>query len=91
MIVRNGKEVRELFLGHNVRLVLQGHTHTVEESVYAGTRYITGGSICGDWWRGPRLGIHPEGLVVADLEGAEMRWKYVPYGWTAGKPSSQRT
>jgi hypothetical protein len=47
------------------------------------TRYITAGSICGDWWRGPRLGVHPEGFLVCDLDDEDMTTKYVPYGWRA--------
>ena len=46
-------------------------------------RYITGGAICGDWWKGKRLGVHPEGFSVVTVAGDDLTWKYVPYGWTA--------
>lgn len=83
MIVRNAKEVRQLFKDYNVQAVLQGHTHVVEECIYTGTRYISSGAVSGEWWRGPRLGVHPEGFVVVDIDGENLRWHYEPYGWQA--------
>jgi Icc protein len=81
MIVKNGKVFKEMIQRHNVKAVFQGHTHVVEEVSYLGTRYITGGAVCGDWWKGPRLGVHPEGFVVATVMGNDLTWHYVPYGW----------
>ena len=83
LIVANGKEVRDLFAPHNVRAVLQGHTHVVEDCLYTGTHYITSGAVCGEWWKGPRLGVHPEGFAVYDVHGERFDWQYVPYGWRA--------
>lgn len=83
LIVGNGKAVRDLFKDYNVKAVLQGHTHVVEECTYTGTHYITSGAVCGEWWKGPRLGVHPEGFGVYDVSGDSFKWEYVPYGWTA--------
>jgi 3',5'-cyclic AMP phosphodiesterase CpdA len=83
LIVKNGKQFQEMIQGRNVKAVFQGHTHVVEEIRYLGARYITGGAICGDWWKGPRLGVHPEGFVVATVSGEDLSWRYVPYGWNA--------
>lgn len=85
MIVKNGKAFRELTQGYKVRAVFQGHTHVVENCSYLGTQYITGGAVCGDWWKGKRLGVHPEGFVVATVSGDDLGWRYVPYGWDAMK------
>lgn len=82
-LVANGKEVRELFAPYNIKAVLQGHTHVVENCTYLGTQYITSGAICGEWWKGPRLGVHPEGFSVFDVDGENLKWQYVPYGWKA--------
>ncbi len=82
-LVANGKEVRELFAPYNVKAVLQGHTHVVENCQYLGTQYITSGAICGEWWKGPRLGVHPEGFSVFDVDGDTLKWQYVPSGWKA--------
>jgi 3',5'-cyclic AMP phosphodiesterase CpdA len=83
MIVRNAREVNALFRGRNVKLVLQGHSHTVERCEYLGIDYISGGAICGAWWRGPFLGVFREGFGVVDCDGDAFRWSYVPYGWKA--------
>lgn len=82
-LVKNGKQFREMVEKHNVKAVFQGHTHVVEEISYLGVRYITGGAVCGDWWKGPRLGVHPEGFVAATVKDDDLSWRYVPYGWHA--------
>lgn len=82
-IVKNGKQLKELIQGRNVKAVLQGHTHVVEECDYLGTRYITTGAVCGEWWKGPRLGVHPEGFAVITVKGNDLNYRYVPYGWKA--------
>jgi 3',5'-cyclic-AMP phosphodiesterase len=81
MIVKNGKAFHELIQGHTNCTIFQGHTHVVEEVKYVGARYITGGAVCGDWWKGKRLGVHPEGFLVAETRGRELSWRYQPYGW----------
>jgi 3',5'-cyclic AMP phosphodiesterase CpdA len=95
MVVKNGKQFQEMIQGRNVKAVFQGHTHVVEEINYLGTRYITGGAVCGDWWKGKRLGVHPEGFVVATVSDENLSWRYVPYGWNAAayvaKPSATTT
>lgn len=85
LITTNGKAVQEMLQGRNVKAVFQGHTHVVEEVSYLGTRYITGGAVCGDWWKGPRLGVHPEGFTVVTVRDGDLSYRYVSYGWTARK------
>ncbi len=41
---------------YNVIAVLQGHTHINERIFYHNRQFITSGAVCGNWWRGPRLG-----------------------------------
>jgi Icc protein len=83
LIVKNGKQFQEMIQGRNVKAVFQGHTHVVEEIDYLGVRYITGGAICGNWWKGKQLGVHPEGFSVATITGDDLRWRHIPYGWNA--------
>jgi len=88
LIVANGRAVKELIQPYNVRAVLQGHTHVVEEIVALGTRYISAGAVCGDWWKGWRLGVYPEGFTVCTAHAnGDLEWRYVSYGWKADPPA----
>jgi len=82
LVIINGKEVIDLFSGHNLRLVLQGHLHMVEDIFIDGIRFITGGAISGSWWRGPHRGDE-EGFVLVRVNGDNFSWKYVDYQWDA--------
>jgi len=82
-VTSNGKAVFDLLRTRPVKLVMQGHTHVVESVEYLGTKFMTAGSVCGDWWKGPRLGVHPEGFTVLDFHADDVDVKYIPYGWKA--------
>lgn len=84
--VVNNREVLECFSGHNLQLVLQGHLHVNEMLRWRGTTFITGGAVCGKWWRGEWHGT-PEGYGVLDLTPGKVDWNYHAYGWTARRPS----
>ncbi len=90
MIVKNGREFVELIQPYNAQAVLQGHTHVVEVCEYLGTRYITGGAVCGDWWKGKRLGVHPEGFTVFTVANGNLSHRYVPYGWDAAQHAPKK-
>lgn len=81
-LVKNATEVIDLLSSYNVKLVLQGHLHLVEELKYKNITYITGGSVSGFKWQGPSF-AHPEGFVIVDVKGDDFTWKYESYGWTA--------
>lgn len=81
-VIVNSHEVFELFEGHNLRLVLQGHLHIVEETIVGDVHFLIGGSISGKWWHGPNAGF-AEGFVVVDVTGDDFSWRYEPYGWRA--------
>jgi len=74
--------------GRNLKLALAGHYHTFEEVRWLSnehdTRFIVGGSICGEWWKGDhRLGLAswPEGFTKIEVEGDKFFADYIPYGW----------
>jgi 3',5'-cyclic AMP phosphodiesterase CpdA len=90
MVVVNNVEVMETFATHNLILVLQGHLHVNELIRWRNTTFITGGAICGAWWRGPRLGTE-EGFGVVTLDGGRVSWEYIDYGWKAGRRRRQKT
>ena len=84
MIIVNGNEVLDLFTRHNLKLVLQGHLHMVEDIYIDNIHFITGGAVCGafSWWTGPSYGDE-EGFMLIKVKGKEFDWKYVDYGWEA--------
>ncbi|MGD8535470.1 MAG: metallophosphoesterase [Candidatus Aminicenantes bacterium] len=82
LVVNNGTKVIKLLSGYNVRLVLQGHLHVVEEIKYKKTSYITGGILSGAKWEAPSWQGLPNGYVVIDVTGHEFSWKYQSYEWT---------
>jgi 3',5'-cyclic-AMP phosphodiesterase len=84
-VVVNNAEVLKIIANHNVILVLQGHLHVKEMIQWRGTTFITGGAVCGKWWRGPWYGTQ-EGFNTLTLTGDHVRWEYVDYGWEAGRP-----
>jgi 3',5'-cyclic AMP phosphodiesterase CpdA len=90
VVIGNNVEILKVFEGYNLRLVLQGHTHVDELIRWRGVSFITGGAICGAWWRGPRLGTE-EGFGMVTLSDEDVSWEYIDYGWEAKrrkKPSS---
>jgi hypothetical protein len=83
-VITNSKEVLELFKGHNLKLVLQGHLHFYEYMHVFGTTYITGGAVSAAWWSGPYYGTE-EGFLVVKVDGEEFSWEYKDYGWDVRK------
>jgi len=84
-MLTNSRAVLALFARHKLLLVLQGHLHVQEHFVWQGITFLTGGAVCGQWWRGPYRGT-PEGFWVIDLRGERMDARYLGYGWTARRP-----
>ena len=82
LTVANANEVLDLFEGHNIIGVLQGHTHINENVEYKGVNYITSGAICGNWWKGVRMGT-PEGFTVVQVANGRMTTRYETYGFKA--------
>jgi len=79
-IVTNSPDIRNILERYNVKVVLQGHLHFLEDIQYNGIHYITGGAVCASWWQGPRYGME-EGFVKIDVHGEDFTWKYIDYGW----------
>jgi len=79
-VVSNSKEVLELFKGHNLKLVLQGHLHFYEDIYVEGIHFITGGAVCSAWWTGKFNGLE-EGFLRIDVKGDDFSTEYIDYGW----------
>jgi 3',5'-cyclic AMP phosphodiesterase CpdA len=84
-VMVNNTEVLELFAEHNLLLVLQGHLHVDEMLRWRDTTFITGGAVCGKWWRGAWHGTR-EGFGVLTLRPDRVEWEYQSYGWQARRP-----
>jgi 3',5'-cyclic-AMP phosphodiesterase len=82
LTVDNSSEVLAAFEGHNIVAVLQGHLHINEIVTLKSTQYITGGAVCGNWWRGPRMG-YPEGFTVVSARNGSITTRYESYGFKA--------
>lgn len=81
-IVTNSNSVIKQCERNNLKLVLQGHLHIVEEIIFRDTHFITGGAVSGNWWKGLRDGF-PEGFVVVDVSDNTFTWRYETFGWQA--------
>ena len=79
-VVVNAKETLKLFDAYNLKLVLQGHLHYYEKLEISGISFITGGAVCGSWWKGPYSGTQ-EGFVVVDADAEKINASYFDYGW----------
>ncbi|MCB2221923.1 MAG: metallophosphoesterase [Bacteroidetes bacterium] len=84
-VVNNTTEVLELFENHNLKLVLQGHLHLIEDIYAQGIHFITGGAVCARWWSGPYNGME-EGFMLFHVKGDNFSWEYIDFGWDAVKP-----
>ncbi|MCK4466208.1 MAG: metallophosphoesterase [Bacteroidales bacterium] len=79
-VITNSQEVLELFNDHNLKLVLQGHLHFLEDIYAQGIHFITGGAVSAAWWNGPRNGME-EGFLLVKISDDELTWDYIDFGW----------
>lgn len=49
----DARRLRDLFAKHaNVKVCVSGHLHMVDDTLYAGVRYLCNGAVSGGWWKG---------------------------------------
>ena len=85
LFVENGPAVMRVLEGHNMLAVLQGHTHVNEQVLWKGVPYITSGAVCGNWWKGARMGS-PEGFTVVTVDKGKVSTRYEPSGFQSVAP-----
>lgn len=78
--VQNNDAVIPIFEKYNVIALLQGHTHIVEEVERHGTKYVTGGAVCGAWWKGAQFGDR-EGVTFVTVRDGMVSTSYTPTGF----------
>jgi 3',5'-cyclic AMP phosphodiesterase CpdA len=81
-VITNGTDVLRLFLPYNLKLVLQGHLHFLED-IYVNNQihFITGGAVSGRWWKGPPSAEVEEGFLMVKAGEDQFQWEYIDYGW----------
>jgi Icc protein len=85
LVAHNAVQLRDVLVDTraNVRAVLAGHLHHLEQIQIDGISYINGGAICGNWWKGAQNGC-PEGFLVIDLDSdGNITASYRSSGWKA--------
>ncbi len=85
-VIVNNKEVLELFRNHNLILVLQGHLHVKELYKWGNTTFITGGAVCGKWWRQGTWYGTKSGYNIISLTENQVKQEYIEYGWEPQRP-----
>jgi Icc-related predicted phosphoesterase len=79
VLVYNRKEVLDLFDRYNLRLVLQGHIHWIEDlQINNKTRFLTAGSVAGrPSWRGTSNG--KRGFMKITIKGEKVSSEYISF------------
>ena len=80
--VLNSDLVMQKLKDRPLALILQGHVHINEHLDLGGVPCITGGAVCGNWWKGPNMGTSP-GLGIVEIIPSLMTSGAVPSaGWS---------
>jgi 3',5'-cyclic AMP phosphodiesterase CpdA len=82
-VISNSLEVLQLFMDHNLKLVLQGHLH-FNEDLFIGNKvhFITAGAVSGRWWSNRPGDFPEEGFLMVHVKGDVMSSEYIDFGWT---------
>lgn len=88
--IENRVEVMQLLRQYNLKLILQGHMHWIEDlNVQDQFRVITGGAVAGrpSWRRQDDRGdgrhYNEEGFMHIYVKGEEIKWEYIDIEWEA--------
>jgi Icc protein len=80
MVVEDTVKFRHIIERHNVKAVLQGHSHVPEDYFYNGIWYITSQSVSATWWGGNWKGFKP-GYTAFYTKGESLRWEKIDFEW----------
>jgi Icc protein len=80
MVVEDTMKFRQIIERHNVKAVLQGHSHVPEDYFYNGVWYITSQAVSAAWWGGNWKGYLP-GYTVFHVSGENLRWERKIFEW----------
>jgi 3',5'-cyclic AMP phosphodiesterase CpdA len=80
--VSNADQVIPILEKYSVIALLQGHTHIVENVRHHGIEFLTGGAVCGNWWRGAQFGDR-EGVMFVTVDNGSITTSYAPTGFVS--------
>ncbi|HEY3243618.1 MAG TPA: metallophosphoesterase [Phycisphaerae bacterium] len=80
MVLWDTKELRTILERHQVKALLQGHSHRIEEYRMNGVWYLTSAAVSGAWWAGSWVGS-PPGYTVFECNGDELTWVHRTFAW----------
>lgn len=80
-IVRDTLKLQQILERHNVKALLQGHTHRPEEYRWHDVWYLTSPAVSGSWWAGDFNGAGPGYTVFNCHPDGELTWDMIPYEW----------
>ncbi|MCC6493002.1 MAG: metallophosphoesterase [Pirellulales bacterium] len=82
MVVWDTVELREVLQRHNAKLLLQGHSHRIEDTFFNDVWYVTSAAACGAWWAGSWTGSDT-GYTVVRCAGDQVSWTHETFPWEA--------
>ena len=81
-VIKNARDVLLLFWQYNLKLILQGHLHFLEDIyINEDVHFITGGAVSARWWNNKPTDYPEEGFVLVNITGENVIWDYIDYGW----------
>lgn len=80
MVVQDNRAFREILERHNVKAVLQGHSHQIEDFYWNGIWYATSQSVSAAWWGGNWRGFEP-GYTQFFARDGELTWIRHEFPW----------
>ncbi|HEU5289009.1 MAG TPA: metallophosphoesterase [Cyclobacteriaceae bacterium] len=80
MVVDDTVKFRQIIERHNVKAVLQGHSHVPEDYFYNGVWYITSQAVSAAWWGGNWKGYLP-GYTILYTSDENLRWERRIFEW----------
>jgi 3',5'-cyclic-AMP phosphodiesterase len=82
MVVSDTVKLRKILERHGVKLLLQGHSHRIEDTFWNNTWYVTSAAASGAWWAGDWTGS-PPGYTIVRCDGDRVTWTHESYPWQA--------
>jgi 3',5'-cyclic-AMP phosphodiesterase len=80
MVVQDTVDLRQILERHNVKALLQGHAHMIEDYYYNGVWYVTSQSVSAAWWGGNWRGFEP-GYTVFTAHRDNLSWQRYTFPW----------